>query len=132
LLPVAAGPVDSDQGHQNADQKEDQHHVLNKLLPVAAGPVDCDQGHQNADQKEDQHHVLNKSNVLQRKNLKSFLFKNVNKKLKSLFFNHVDKINQKSKGNEKGKMLKIIIFFLYSIYLKIKTKKNNFLLVATC
>jgi len=33
-------------------------------LPVAGGSVDCDEGGQDADEEEDQHHVLGKPNVL--------------------------------------------------------------------
>ena len=35
-------------------------------LPVAGGSVDCDEGGQDADEEEDQHHVLGKPNVLRR------------------------------------------------------------------
>ena len=34
------------------------------FIPVASCPVDCDQGGKDADQEQDQHHVLSKADVL--------------------------------------------------------------------
>ena len=40
-------------------------------LPVAGGPVHSDEGGEDADQEEDQHHVFSKPDVLGRHNVHS-------------------------------------------------------------
>ena len=38
-LPVARRPVDGDQGGQDADQEEDQHHILTVCIVLPSWPT---------------------------------------------------------------------------------------------